>query len=83
MTGFVTLMLDGDTLRAPSGFSIATLLLSLQRPSRSSVSGATRMPFCGMGVCGECRVTVDGQPSVLACLTPCREGQRIETGAAR
>ncbi|HCI6741169.1 TPA: (2Fe-2S)-binding protein, partial [Klebsiella variicola subsp. variicola] len=36
-----------------------------------------RAPFCGMGVCQECRVTVDGL-RVLACQTLCRAGMQIE-----
>jgi D-hydroxyproline dehydrogenase subunit gamma len=38
-----------------------------------------RAPFCGMGVCQECRVTVDGRAYVLACQTVCRDGMRVET----
>ncbi|HGI7054042.1 TPA: 2Fe-2S iron-sulfur cluster-binding protein, partial [Klebsiella aerogenes] len=36
-----------------------------------------RAPFCGMGVCQECRVTVDGL-RVLACQTLCRSDMQIE-----
>ncbi len=44
-----------------------------------SAGGTPRTPFCGMGVCGECRVTVDGEPAVLACLTACRDGLVVST----
>jgi D-hydroxyproline dehydrogenase subunit gamma len=57
------------------------LLLGLGRPSRLSVTQQARTPFCGMGICGECRVTVDGEAAVLACLTPCRDGMHIVTQA--
>ena len=59
--------------------SVAAVLLGLGRPSRLSVTGQPRMPFCGMGICGECRVTIAGEGSVLACLLPCRDGMRIRT----
>ena len=35
--------------------------------------------FCGMGVCHDCLVTVEGLPNVRACLTPVRDGLRVET----
>lgn len=47
--------------------------------TRVSIGGAARAPFCGMGVCQECRVTVDGRAYVLACQTVCRDGMRVET----
>ncbi|CAM2195379.1 (2Fe-2S)-binding protein [Paraburkholderia kururiensis] len=49
------------------------------RGTRVSVRGEPRTMFCGMGVCQECRVTIDGRAHRLACQTLCREGQRIET----
>jgi NADH dehydrogenase/NADH:ubiquinone oxidoreductase subunit G len=43
------------------------------------VSGAPRAPYCLMGVCFECLVTVDGVGSRQGCLVPVREGMVIET----
>jgi aerobic-type carbon monoxide dehydrogenase small subunit (CoxS/CutS family) len=37
-----------------------------------------RAPFCGMGVCQECRVLIDGRRR-LACQAVCAEGMRVET----
>ena len=48
---------------------------------RRSVTGEPRAPLCGMGICQECRVTVDGVPHVKSCQTLCDDGMRIETGA--
>jgi hypothetical protein len=33
-----------------------------------------------MGICYECRVTIDGQPNCLSCQMPCEEGMRVVTG---
>ncbi len=44
-------------------------------------TGAARGGFCGMGVCQECRVTVDGRPDQRACMTEVREGMEVETDA--
>ena len=46
---------------------------------RRSVSGEPRGPLCGMGICFECRVTVDGRPHVRSCQLPCRPGMEIRT----
>lgn len=46
---------------------------------RRSVSGEARGPVCGMGICFECRVTVDGRAHVRSCQTPCREGMEVRT----
>lgn len=35
--------------------------------------------FCGLGVCRECLVTVDGRPNLRACMTPLEAGMRVET----
>ncbi|MNJ00568.1 hypothetical protein D3C73_1599310 [compost metagenome] len=45
--------------------------------TRRSVSGKLRAPFCGMGVCQECRITVNGR-RVLACQTECQPEMVIE-----
>ena len=45
--------------------------------ARRSVSGELRAPVCGMGICQECRVWVDGVRQ-LACQTTCRAGMRVE-----
>ena len=44
---------------------------------RISVTGQPRTAFCGMGVCQECRVQVDGL-RVLACQTLCYPGMIVE-----
>ena len=46
---------------------------------RSSVSGQLRGPLCAIGVCMECRVTIDGKAHQLACQTLCRDGMEVET----
>jgi hypothetical protein len=41
---------------------------------------APRGLFCGMGVCFDCLVTVDGRSGVRACITAASEGMTVETG---
>jgi predicted molibdopterin-dependent oxidoreductase YjgC len=76
----VEFLLDGRPLRVPAGTTVAAAL-AFRPPgcARLSVSGEARAPFCGMGVCHECRLSIDGQRR-LACQTLCSDGLRVETG---
>ena len=76
----VTLRINGRAFTVPAGTSVAAALaVAGDFVSRSDLGGRPRGPLCGMGVCFECRVTVDGVPEVLACLTPCREDLEVVT----
>jgi aerobic-type carbon monoxide dehydrogenase small subunit (CoxS/CutS family) len=49
------------------------------RGARRSPAGERRQPLCGMGVCGECRVSVDGRAHRLGCQTLCAAGMEVRT----
>lgn len=72
---------DGVEVRAYEGESIAAALFaSGHRFTRwTERTGEPRGYFCGMGVCQDCLVTVDGLPNVRACITPVRDGVRVES----
>lgn len=73
------LILDGRPLRVVAGTTVAAALAQNgDGTTRTSVSGQRRAPLCGMGVCQECRVNIDGQRR-LACQTLCRDGMQVET----
>ena len=70
--------LDQQALQVANGLSVAAAVAGSADPrTRTSCSGQPRSAFCGMGICQECRVTVDGQRR-LACQTLCRDGMRVE-----
>jgi len=70
--------LDRQALSVLDGVSVAAAVaLSGDERTRTSCTGAPRAPFCGMGICQECRMTIDGRRQ-LACQTLCREGMRVE-----
>ncbi|HEY3579109.1 MAG TPA: 2Fe-2S iron-sulfur cluster-binding protein [Pyrinomonadaceae bacterium] len=46
---------------------------------RRSVTGEPRGPLCGMGICFECRVTIDGVAHVRSCQTLCENGMDVRT----
>lgn len=74
------LVVDGRAVRAPAGKTVAAVLLDLGVTAfRRSVHGAPRAPLCGMGICHECRVTIDGVPHRRACMTPVAPGMRVST----
>lgn len=75
------LRVDGRPVLAYEGETIATALLAagVFRFRLSSKDKAPRGLFCGMGVCYECLVTVNGTPSVRACVTNAKDGMVVET----
>jgi sarcosine oxidase subunit alpha len=62
-----------------SGSVVSSALLKTGVPCRRSVSGEPRTALCGMGICFECRATVNGIPHRRTCQLTCREGMVIET----
>ena len=77
----VEIELNGRSVRVAAGTSLAAALLNAGEPAfRSSVSGTPRGPLCGMGICYECRVTIDGVVHRRACLEPVLAGMRVTTG---
>ena len=76
----LTIQVDGESVPAFVGESVATVLLALGRTTfRHTDHGAPRGLFCGMGACFDCLVTVDGVENVRACVTPVAEGMLIAT----
>ncbi len=79
----VHLLIDGEAIVAYAGETIATALLTAgQRVFRHTGSGEPRGIFCGIGVCYDCLVTVEGLGAVRACVTPVREAMRVITSSA-
>ncbi|MBI2807057.1 MAG: FAD-dependent oxidoreductase [Planctomycetes bacterium] len=79
----VTVTIEGCPVETQTGCSIAACVMQANGPAlRQSVSGAPRGPFCGMGVCFECRMTVDGTLHQRTCMVNCRDGMRIQNEPA-
>jgi predicted molibdopterin-dependent oxidoreductase YjgC len=77
----IVVSVDGRALDVRAGTLVAAAveLAGPGRGARVSTSGARRQPLCGMGVCGECRVTVDGRAHRLGCQVMCAAGMEILT----
>ena len=77
----LTIWFDGRAIPAREGDSVAVALLAagVTITRTTPVSGTLRGPYCMMGACFECLATVDGRPNVQTCMTPARDGMRVET----
>jgi len=80
----ISLLIDGHHVVVAEGASVAAAIaIAGGMVTRVSVSGMPRAPLCGMGVCQECRVTVDGRGHQLACQTLCASGMAVSTAPAQ
>jgi len=82
----ITLKVDGQHVWVAYGSTVAAAIAIARRDAmavtRRSVGGELRGPLCGMGICQECRVTIDGKEHRLACMTVCTTGMSVETAGA-
>jgi len=76
----VTITVDGKPVEAPVGATVAAAILQADANSRISVRGEPRQPLCGMGICYECRVEIDGRPHQRSCQILCEQGMQVVTG---
>ena len=77
----VTVVVDGVPLPAYLGETLAAAMLAAGRRvfRYAPRTGGPRGLFCGMGVCYDCLMVVDGRPNVRACMTPVADGMQAET----
>lgn len=76
----ITITVDGRQVTVDHADSLAVALLNADIVAlRASITGEPRGPLCGMGICFECRVRVDGRSHVRSCLEPLREGMEVVT----
>lgn len=75
----IRLQVDGQVIEVLGGSSVAAAIAQVTPYFRRSPSGQPRAPLCGMGVCFECRVDIDGVGQLRACMIPAREGMQVRT----
>ena len=84
MSKRINVLVDDELVSVGEGISVAAMLMNAGRGTfRISVAGEGRGPVCGMGVCQECRVAIDGVAHQRACMRVVADGMRIETGRDR
>jgi len=78
----VTLSVNGKPVTVAAGVMVSTAVaLAGAAMFRRSVTGEPRAPLCGMGICFECRVTIDGREHCRSCQIVCAEGMQVRTDA--
>jgi D-hydroxyproline dehydrogenase subunit gamma len=76
----LTVCINGKSVEVPIGTTVAVALLTAgQSAFRRSISGEPRGPLCGMGICQECRVSIDDIPHCRSCQIVCRNGMKVTT----
>ena len=72
---------DGEKIEAITGQSVAAALLAAnQRALRKTrFNNNDRGVFCGIGVCFDCLVVIDGLANQRACLIEAKPGMRVQT----
>ncbi|HEV2836286.1 MAG TPA: (2Fe-2S)-binding protein [Pyrinomonadaceae bacterium] len=80
MLNTVRLDVNGVSVTVPEGCTVAAAALSAGVTSfHRSVTGEARGPLCGMGICFECRVTINGVVHIRSCQTVCENGMDVRT----
>ena len=75
----VTLTVNGLPVHALAGATVAVAVAIAEQACRTSVSGEPRGPLCGMGICYECRVSINGAPHCRSCQIQCEPGMDVRT----
>jgi predicted molibdopterin-dependent oxidoreductase YjgC len=79
--GRIKIKVDGETIVAEEGQTVAGALVAAgvwnfgYSPTRHTARG----PFCGMGICFECELKVNGKPNVRACISQVEPRMVIQT----
>jgi len=74
----VTATFEGEPISAPRGSSVAAALIGTDRVAwRTTRDGRPRGLFCGIGVCFDCIVEIDGESGQRACMIPLEDGMEV------
>ena len=75
----VLVRVNGIKVSVPAGATVAVAIASSGNACRRSVSGELRGPLCGMGICFECRASIDGKLHSRSCQILCAPGMDVRT----
>lgn len=73
--------INGQVYRVDGTSSVAAAVMNAGVAARKSITGEARGPLCGMGICFECRVTINGVSHQRGCLIRVMEGMEVKTDA--
>jgi len=71
---------NGETVSAYKGETLLAALIAggYRETKISPLKKEPRSALCGMGVCFECMVTVNGEPNTRSCMTEVQENMVVE-----
>jgi D-hydroxyproline dehydrogenase subunit gamma len=75
----IRLIVNGALTSVAPGTTVAAAMLMSGSFTRISVSGELRGPLCGMGICFECRATINGAAHQKTCQILCEAGMDVRT----
>ena len=80
MAETIGISINGVEVRVETGTTVAAaIVIAGHSTFHRSVTGEPRGPLCGMGICFECCVNIDGRPHCPSCQTICTAGMEILT----
>lgn len=80
----LTVFVNDKPCTATVGEMMASVLLRENiTATHRSPQGQPRGPYCMMGVCYDCMITLEDGRNEQACLTPAQEGLKIYLGAGQ
>jgi aerobic-type carbon monoxide dehydrogenase small subunit (CoxS/CutS family) len=76
----IDIFVNGRSVRVAAGTSVAAaVFMATEHGFRTSVTGEPRAALCGMGICFECRVTIDDQHHARSCQILVKPGMKVQT----
>ncbi|MGB7190979.1 MAG: (2Fe-2S)-binding protein [Acidobacteriaceae bacterium] len=75
----ISLRVNGEPVSVLPGTTVAAAILISGSTARVSVIGEPRAPLCGMGICFECRATINGFAHRRSCQVLCESGMDVST----
>jgi sarcosine oxidase subunit alpha len=76
----IQLRVNGKPVSVPAGTVVAAAVAqSGNMRFRRSVAGQARGPLCGMGICMECAVTINGQSHTRSCQILCKQAMEVRS----
>jgi D-hydroxyproline dehydrogenase subunit gamma len=76
----ISITVNGAVVTVGPGTTVAAAVALAGSATRTSVTGEPRGPLCGMGICFECRVTINNVPHQRSCQILCSPGLAVTTG---
>ena len=75
----ISITVNGKPMQVAEDTSVAAAMMMANEPSRFCARGDARAPLCGMGICMECRATVNGVAQMRTCQLLCTPGMEVVT----